>query len=131
MQRQLFAISIATIWSVLSEFFRNELLFKHVWANHFQSLGLTFPSAPLNGAIWVLWSFAFVLGLRIILMRFSLVPGALLAWLMGFVLMWLVTGNLLVLPLQLLVYAIPLSLLEVFVAAWLLIKIEGKMKWTN
>jgi hypothetical protein len=128
MQRQLFAILIATIWSVLSEFFRNELLFKHVWAHHFQSLGLTFPSAPLNGAIWGLWSLVFVVGLRIILTRFSLVSGALLAWLMGFVLMWLVTGNLLVLPLTLLVYAIPLSLFEVFVAAWLLVTLTRQEK---
>jgi hypothetical protein len=123
MPRQLFAILIATAWSVLSEFCRNELLFKRVWVDHFQSLGLAFPSAPINGAIWGLWSLAFVLGLRIILTRFSLVPGALLAWFMAFVLMWLVTGNLLVLPFSLLAYAIPLSLLEVFVAAWLLLKL--------
>lgn len=123
MPHQLFAILITTVWSVLSEFFRNELLFKQVWVDHFQSLGLAFPSAPVNGANWGFWSLTFVLGLRIILTRFSLVSGALLAWLMGFVLMWLVTGNLLVLPFSLLVYAIPLSLLEVFVAAWLLLKL--------
>lgn len=128
MHRNLFAILIATIWSVLSEFFRNEILFKQVWASHFQSLGLQFPAAPINGMVWVIWSLAFVLGLHIILTRFSLVQGALLAWFMGFVLMWLVTGNLLVLPLALLFYAIPLSLLEVFVAAWLLLKLSRPTK---
>jgi hypothetical protein len=36
---------------------------------------------------------------------------------MGFVLMWLVTGNMAVLPFGILVYAIPLSIIEVAVAA--------------
>ena len=76
MRRDLFAMLIATIWSVLSEFFRNEILFKQIWTSHFQSLGLQFPAAPINGLVWVLWSLAFVVGLRIILTRFSLVQGA-------------------------------------------------------
>jgi hypothetical protein len=122
MTRQLFAIFAATSWSVLSEFTRNELLFGRVWARHYESLGLVFPTAPIHGLVWVFWSLGFVLALHFMLKRFPLVSAALLAWFMGFVLMWLVTGNLLVLPLSLLIFAIPLSLLEVFVAAWILHK---------
>lgn len=123
MVRELLAVLAATLWSVLSEFVRNELLFKRVWVDHYQNLGIVFPSAPVNGVVWALWSLAFVSGLRFILTRFSLVSGAFLAWFMGFVLMWLVAGNLSVFPLPLLSYAIPLSLLEVFVAAWILLKL--------
>jgi ABC-type Co2+ transport system permease subunit len=49
--------------------------------------------------------------------KFTLVQTALLAWFVGFVLMWVVTANLGVLPYGVLPLAIPLSLLEAFVAA--------------
>lgn len=128
MRRQLLAIFLATFWSILSEFIRNELLFKQIWVNHYQGLGLVYPSAPINGAVWVLWSLIFVVGLHRILTRFSLVSGAMLAWLMGFGLMWVATGNLLVLPFSLLIFAIPLSLIEVFGSAWILVKLAGQSK---
>lgn len=47
--------------------------------------------------------------------RFSLLGATLLSWFFGFVLMWLVLWNLNVLPSAILVYAIPLSLLETFI----------------
>jgi hypothetical protein len=40
----------------------------------------------------------------------------LLSWFVGFVMMWVVIGNLGVLPYGLLLYTIPLSFLEAFVA---------------
>ena len=41
---------------------------------------------------------------------------------MAFVMMWVVIGNLDVLPYGILPYALPLSLLEVFGAAWIIRK---------
>ncbi|MEZ5870625.1 MAG: hypothetical protein R3D32_02040 [Nitratireductor sp.] len=113
----------ATIWISVSEFFRNEFWLKEFWAGHYAKLGLEFPSAPVNGMIWGLWALLFAIAIRTILMRFDLVSGALLAWLVGFVLMWVVTFNLGVLPLEIIPYAIPLSLLEAFVAAWLITRL--------
>lgn len=124
MLRHVVAVGVATLWSVFCEFFRNELLFKHIWLDHFQQLGLNFPSSPLNGAIWGLWSLGFVLGLKFILTKFSLLPAVGLAWLYGFVLMWVATGNLGVLPLSLLAYAVPWSMLETYGAGWLLVKLS-------
>jgi len=58
--------------------------------------------------------------------RFSLLHTTLLAWFAGFFLMWVVTFNLNVLPLRLLVPAIPLSLLETFIGAWIITKTSPK-----
>ena len=55
--------------------------------------------------------------------KFTLVQTALLAWFVGFVFMWIVIGNLGVLPYGLLAFAIPLSLLEAFVAALIVKKL--------
>lgn len=115
--RSALAVLAAGIWINASEFFRNEWWLKSLWVEHYRSLGLVFPSEPRNGAMWMLWGFLYagaVLGLS---RRFRLVQTAMLAWLMGFVLMWVVTWNLGVLPLSILPYAVPLSWLEAFVAA--------------
>ncbi len=115
--RNVLAVMLAGLWINASEFFRNEVLLKTVWVDHYQSLGLVFPSKPLNGVVWVAWGFLFAIALFLISRKFTLVQTALLAWFTGFVLMWVVTWNLTVLPSAILVYAIPLSLLEAVVAA--------------
>ncbi len=90
---------------------------KSFWTGHYQGLGLTFPSAPVNGAIWGLWSMLFAVAVFIIAKKFTLVQTTFLSWLVSFVMMWVVIGNLGVLPFGMLWYAVPLSILESFVAA--------------
>ena len=121
--RSILAIVVAGLWINASEFLRNEVLVKSYWVEHYRSLGLTFPSTPQNGLVWVLWGFLFALAIYATSRRFTLVQTALLNWFTGFVLMWVVTWNLAVLPVGILIYAIPLSLLEAFVAAYLCTKI--------
>ena len=117
--QSIIAVLLAGVWINASEFFRNEVLLKKYWLDHYHSLGLVFPSAPLNGAVWVAWGFLFAIAVFAISRRFSMVQTALVAWLTGFVLMWVVTWNLNVFPVAILIYAVPLSLLEAFVAAYL------------
>ena len=116
-------ILLATIWIRLSEFIRNEFLLKQFWTNHYLALGLKFPSTPVNGAIWGIWSLLFAVAVYIFSKKFTLLQTTLLSWFVGFVMMWIVIGNLNVLPCGLLPYAIPLSLLESFIAAWIIKKL--------
>lgn len=117
--RAVYVVLAAALWINFSEFFRNELLFKHYWVGHYQSLGLVFPSQPANGAVWGLWGLLCALGVYVVSRRFSLIETTLLCWLIVFVLMWVAIGNMGVLPAGLLMYAVPLSLLEVFLAAYI------------
>ncbi|HQN64526.1 MAG TPA: hypothetical protein PLR90_06145 [Methylophilus sp.] len=119
MNKNFLAILISGIWVNVSEFLRNELLFKSYWTGHYQSLGLTFPSRPINGALWGVWGFVFAWMIFMLSRRFSLLNTVIIGWVMGFVLMWITLWNLSVLPTGLLVYAVPLSLLEVAVGAYL------------
>ena len=95
------AILLTAIWINASEFFRNEVLLKHFWMSHYQSLGLTFPSEPLNGIVWIIWGFAFSGVIYVISRRFSLLHTTLVSWFVAFVLMWIVTWNLGALPIPL------------------------------
>lgn len=119
-------VLLATVWISLSEFLRNEFLLKSHWTQHYESLGLVFPSEPVNGAVWGIWSLCFAILIFFISKKFDLLETSLIAWFACFVLMWLVTGNMDVLPLGILPFAVPLSLLEAFVASYIIIKLRGK-----
>ncbi len=123
LKNTLLPILLATIWISISEFVRNEFLFKSYWMDHYQSLGLIFPSDPVNGAVWGLWSLLLAILIYILAKRFTLVETTLISWLAAFVMMWVVIANLDVLPGRLLFAAVPLSLLEAFVATWIVKKL--------
>jgi hypothetical protein len=115
--RTIATIVLAGIWINASEFFRNQVLLLGRWKDHYDSLGLAFPADPKNAAAWVVWGFVFAVVVYAISRRFDLATTTLLGWITAFVMMWLVTWNLDVLPLGILWFAVPLSLLEAFVAA--------------
>lgn len=117
--KNILAVVVAGFWINASEFFRNEVLVRSYWLEHYRSLGMTFPSEPVNGMVWMVWGFLFALAIFVLSRKFSLVQTGLVSWLLGFVLMWLVTWNMGVLPPALLICAVPLSLLESFVAVYL------------
>jgi predicted neutral ceramidase superfamily lipid hydrolase len=117
--RNIIAVILTGIWVNASEFFRNEILLKKYWIDHYRSLGLTFPSAPQNGMIWVAWGFLFAIAIYIISRKFDLIQTTLVSWFMAFVLMWIVIWNLNVLPGAILIYAVPLSLLEAFIGSYI------------
>jgi len=122
-KKTILPIFLATIWISISEFIRNELLFKSYWLKHYEKLGLVFPSEPINGALWGLWSLLFAIAIFIISKKYNLKQTTFLSWFVGFVLMWVVIGNLGVLPGGLLYIAVPLSLLEAFLATFIIVKI--------
>ena len=117
--RNIVAVILTGIWINASEFFRNEVILKKYWIVHYQSLGMTFPSESLNGMIWVLWGLLFSIAIYLISRKFTLMQTALICWFMAFILMWVVTWNLNILPSAILLYAVPLSLLETFIGSYI------------
>jgi len=126
LKKTLFPVISATAWISISEFARNEYLLKSYWTGHYHQLGLVFPSEPVNGALWGLWSLAFAAAIFIISRRFSLAQTTLLSWFVGFVLMWIVIGNMGVLPEGLLYIAAPLSLFEALLASFIILKLSQR-----
>ena len=124
LSKSILPIFIATTWISVSEFARNEFLLKTHWVKHYENLGMIFPSSSVNGAVWGIWSLSYSISIFIVSRRFSLLETFFLCWFFGFVLMWLVIGNMGVLPYSILYIAIPLSLLETFVAAFIIQKLS-------
>jgi len=118
------SVVVAAIWISISEFARNQFLVKSYWTKHYQDLGLKFPSESVNGAVWGVWSLLFAVFIFFLARKFSLIQTTLLAWFAGFLMMWVVIGNLGVLPYGMLFIAVPLSLLEALIASLVIIRIR-------
>jgi hypothetical protein len=117
----------AGIWITISEFLRNQILFISFWENHYRTLGLKFNTLPINGIFWIIWSFLFAFIIDTLLNKYSIFKTILLSWFAGFVMMWITVYNLQVLPIKLLLIAIPLSIIEIAVAV-ILIRTLSKKK---
>jgi hypothetical protein len=128
LKRTIFPILSATIWISLSEFLRNEFFLKSYWTDHYESIGLVFPSEPINGAVWGVWSLCFAILIYLITKKFSIIHATFLAWFAGFVLMWIVVGNMGVFPFKILFYAFPMSILETFLAVWIIKNLSNMEK---
>lgn len=111
---------LATFWITSSEFVRNEFLLKNYWVRHFNNLNLKFETLPLNGVLWALWALILCLIIHKLLSKFTFVESVVISWVAMFPAMWITTFNLQVLPIDLLIFALPLSILEVVVAAFIL-----------
>jgi hypothetical protein len=131
LRKVLLPILLATIWISISEFVRNTFFLHDYWIEYYKALGITFPEEPINGAVWGIWSLCFAIGIFIISRKFSLMSTTLLSWFFGFFLMWLVVGNMGVLPFKMLYFAIPLSLLESFVATQIIVKLSMRENGTT
>ncbi len=123
MKKPILAILLAGIWITVSEFLRNELLFKDYWINHYNALGLRFETLPINGLFWTLWSFILAYVVYKLLQKFSIGQTIWLTWLGAFVLMWIAAYNLQVFSWEFLIFDIPLSLLELYLATLIIKKL--------
>jgi len=119
------SVLFAGIWITASEFIRNEFLFKSDWTEHFKSLGLEFQTLPVNGILWMAWSFGLAYVIFELLKYFSFKQTFFIAWLSAFVMMWISLYNLQVLPIRLLAVAIPLSIAEIMIAEFIIKRTRG------
>jgi len=117
--RAVLAILLSGLWVGLCEFVRNQFILATQWQTHYRAMGLEFPSRPVNGGMWMAWSFLMAGATFVISRRFNLWQTTAIAWLLGWVMMWVVLWNLLVLPLTILPVAVPFSFLEALGAAFI------------
>jgi len=113
------ATGLTGIWIGLCEFVRNQFLLTSQWQDHYRAMGLEFPSKPLNGMVWMVWSFLAAGVVFAVSRRFGLWATTLIAWVTGYVMMWVVIWNLSVLPLEILPVAVPLSFVEALGATFI------------
>ena len=113
MKRTVLAVLTSGCWIAFSEFLRNEVLFKAFWIEKYLGLGLEFPSSVINNVLWGVWSFLLAGMIVFLMRRLNSLEVTLVTWVMAFLMMWITIGNLNVLPMTLLIYPLPLSIIEI------------------
>lgn len=116
-QKGLLAILASGAWIGLSEFTRNELCFKKLWIDKYANMGLGFPSEMVNNALWGVWSLLLAGMIVYLTLKLKFWETVIISWMAAFVMMWVVIGNLNVLPETLLWFAVPWSIAEVLLAS--------------
>ena len=84
MKKNVLAILASGLWVNFSEFLRNEVLLKQTWIDKYNTLGLDFPSAPVNGALWGLWGFLFAGCVVFLCRKLNFKETLFIGWVMGF-----------------------------------------------
>jgi hypothetical protein len=128
MTRYVLAVLAAGIWINLCEFLRNQWLLMPQWMDKYESLGMPFPSAPVNGVMWGVWGFVLAACIVSLSRRLTFLHTFVVSWIIAFLLMWIVVWNLNVLPLGVLPVAVPWSMIEIAGAVFIAKGIAGKKK---
>lgn len=121
-------ILLGTVWISINEFVRNQFLLIETWRSHYFDMGLTFPEEPLNGVVWGIWALVFAVLIFVISKKFSFWQSTFLSWTFGFVMMWLVVGNMNVLPFEILNFALPWSFAEAAGACYIVSRMQQKQE---
>jgi hypothetical protein len=118
-------ILLVSVWINISETIRWMLYSKPKFDALYQSKGLELPSGPINMILWLIWGIVIAALVFVLSRRFSLLHVTLLSWLVVFFMTWIVLWNYAVLPLDILWVAVPSSLLEIFIAALISVRLQG------
>jgi hypothetical protein len=117
-------VLLLAVWINLSESVRWILYSKPQIDARFQSIGLTLPNNAISGILWMIWGGIIAFMIFIVSQKFTLVQTALFIWVGVFVMHWILLWNYAMLPLGILPVAVPLSLIEIFIAALIAKKLQ-------
>lgn len=119
-------VLLVAIWFNFSGTLRWMLFAKPRFVALYEGMGLEYPNTLAINLLWVLWGLLAAVLVVFLSQKFGIVHAAILSWLAAFAMTWIVLWNSAVLPLALLWVAVPWSLAEVFIAALIANKLQGR-----
>jgi hypothetical protein len=117
-------VLLLALWINLSETVRWILYSKPKFEALYRSMGLELPDKPINGILWMIWGVMIAFLVFILSQKFTLLQTTIITWLAVFVMIWIALWNYAILPLDILLIAAPLSLLEILIAALISKKLQ-------
>jgi hypothetical protein len=115
LKKTIFPVLVIGIWINISETVRWIFLIESYWVEHYKNMNLVFPNSPFNALIWMIWGFLLAITIFVLSKKYSLFQTTLLTWLIVFVMLWIVLWNINILPVTILWYVAPLSLIEIYI----------------
>jgi hypothetical protein len=122
--KPLWQIILLAVWINAAETARWILFAKPRFDALFHSRGLVVPNEPSNGILWMLWGVIIAVIVFVLSQKYSLLQTTLITWTAVFVSVWIALWNSAVLPAEILPVVVPLSLITIFVAAFIAKKLQ-------
>jgi len=119
-------VLLVAIWINLSGSVRWMLFARPKFQALYKGMGLAYPNTPLINILWVVWAVLAAVLVVFLSKKFGILPTIVLSWLVIFAMTWIVQWNSAVFPLALLWIVVPWSLAEVFIAALIANKLQGR-----
>jgi hypothetical protein len=119
-------ILLVAVWINFSGTVRWMLFAKQRFDALYEGRGLEFPNALVNNILWIVWGVLAAVLVVFLSKKSTMLLTFALSWLAAFAMHWIVLWNAAALPLDLLWIAVPWSLVEVFIAALISIKLQGQ-----
>ncbi|MGL4805001.1 MAG: hypothetical protein ACRCX5_12095 [Bacteroidales bacterium] len=114
--RSFISIICVSTWISISEYIRNEILYRQEWIDQYEKTGLLFPEREY---MWILWALLYACFILALTLKFSRWKSIIITWLTGILLMWLTIGYNGTIPLNIFIGILPLSFIESAVSVYL------------
>jgi hypothetical protein len=84
---------------------------------HFKAANLVLPNEPINNILWLIWGIIIAVMIFIISKKFKVLQTTFIVWIIVYVMHWIALWNMAVLPINILLLAVPLTFINVLVGA--------------
>jgi uncharacterized membrane protein YccC len=84
---------------------------------HFKAANLVLPNEPINNMLWLIWGIIIAVMIFIISKKYKVLQTTFIVWITVYVMHWIALWNFAVLPINILLLAVPLTFINVLVGA--------------
>jgi hypothetical protein len=118
-KKPIWQILLVSIWVNIYESLRWILIAKPDIETHFKAVNLTLPNEPINNILWLIWGVIISAVIYILSKKYTLWQTTFIVWITVYVMHWIALWNCAVLPVITLLHALPLTFINVLVAAFI------------
>ena len=130
-QKAIWQILLVSIWINIFETLRWMLFAKPDIDIHFKAANLVLPDEPVNNLLWVIWGIIIAVMIYIVSKKFKVIQTTFIVCITVYVMHWIALWNFAVLPINILLLAVPLTFINVLVGALICSRFINKEKVTK
>lgn len=116
-KKAIWQIFVVSVWINIFETLRWVLFAKPDIDMHFKAANLVLPNEPINNILWLIWGIIIAGMIYTISKKYKVLETTFIVWITVYVMHWIALWNFAVLPINVLLLAVPLTFINVLVGA--------------
>ena len=125
-KKTIWQILLVSLWINVYETLRWMLFAKPDIDRYFKTANIVLPNGVINNILWLIWGIIIAVIIFIISKKFKVLQTTFIVWITVYVMHWIALWNFAVLPINILLLAVPLTFINVFVGALICAKFNSK-----